>query len=71
MATGIFARWNGFLLVLKFTKLTKSELSSPHSILMQELNYMREKNIKPEIFREAKSQIRDGMCQSDVVDHNL
>ncbi len=58
---------NRFLFVSNFSKLSKSELTYPHSILMQESKDMREKNITPEIYREVKVT-HNGWC---VVDHDL
>jgi hypothetical protein len=49
------------------SKLSKSELAYPHSILMQESKDMREKNIEPEIYREVKVT-NNGCC---VLDHDL
>jgi hypothetical protein len=49
------------------SKLSKSEPTYPHSILMQESKDMREKNIKPEICREVKVT-NNGWC---VLDHDL
>jgi hypothetical protein len=47
--------------------LSKSEPACPHSILMQESKDMREKNIKPVIYREVKVTNKGW----HVVDHNL
>ena len=50
------------------SKLSKSEPTYPHSILMQESkDIMREMNIEPEIYREVKVT-KDGWC---VLDHDL
>jgi hypothetical protein len=49
------------------SKLSKSEPTYPHSILMQESKDMREKNIEAEINREVKV-INDGWC---VLNHDL
>ncbi len=57
---------DGFLYVLDTSKLSKSEPVDPHSILMQEPKDMREKNIKPEIYRKWKSQIMDGVLDHDI-----
>ena len=46
------------------SKLSKSEPVYPHSILMQEPKDMREKNIKPEIYREVKVT-NNGWCVLD------
>jgi hypothetical protein len=48
-------------------ELSESEPVYPHSILMQEPKDMREKNIEPEIYREAKVT-NNGWC---VLDHDL
>ncbi len=39
------------------SKLSKSEPTSPHSILMQEPKDMREKNIQPVIYKEEKRSV--------------
>jgi hypothetical protein len=49
------------------SKLSKSESAYPHSILIQESNDMREKNIEPEIYRDVKVT-NNGWC---VLDHDL
>ncbi len=56
-----------FFFVPNMSKLSKSEPTYPHSILMQEAKDMREKNIEPEIYREVKVT-NSGWC---VLDHNL
>jgi hypothetical protein len=57
---------DGFLFVPNFSKLSKSELTYPNSILTQEPKDMREKNIKPEIYREVK--VMNNGCQpTDVM----
>jgi hypothetical protein len=43
------------------SKLSKSEPTYPHSILMQESKDMREKNIEPGIYREVKVA-NNGWC---------
>ncbi len=40
---------DGFFFVPNMSKLSKSEPTYPHSILMQKSKDMREKNIEPEI----------------------
>jgi len=60
----IQSRWNGFLFVPNMSKLSKSEPTYPHSILMQESKDMREKNIKPEIYRDVKVT-NNGWCGLD------
>ena len=42
------------------SKLSKSESTYPHSILMQESKDMRERNIKPEIYRDVK--VTNNVC---------
>jgi hypothetical protein len=64
---GIEARWNDFLFVPNMSKLSKSEPTCPHSILMQESKDMREKKIEPEIYREVKVT-NNGCC---VLDYDL
>jgi hypothetical protein len=49
------------------SKLSKSEPTYPHSILMQESKDMREKNIESEITREVKVT-NNGWC---VLDYEL
>ncbi len=49
------------------SKLCKSELTYPHSILMQESKDMREKNTEPEIYMNVKVT-NNGWC---VLDHDL
>jgi hypothetical protein len=49
------------------SKLSKSEPTYPYSILMQESKDMREKNIEPEIYKEAKVT-NNGWC---VLDYDL
>jgi hypothetical protein len=49
------------------SKLSKSEPTYPHSILMQESKDMREKNIEPEIYWGVKIT-NNGWC---VLDHDL
>ncbi len=55
------------------SKVSKGEVLSepayPHSILMQESKDMREKNVEPEIYREVKSQIMDGVCWIMISNH--
>jgi hypothetical protein len=48
------------------SKVSESEPTYPHSILMQESKDMREKNIWPEIYREVKVTNK-GWC---VVDYD-
>ncbi len=57
----------GFLFVRNMSKLSKSEPAYPHSILKQKSKDMREKDIKPEIYREVKVT-ENGWC---VLDHDL
>lgn len=49
------------------SKLSKSEPTYPHSILMQESKDTREKNIEPEIYMDVKVT-NNGWC---VLDHDL
>ncbi len=49
------------------SKLSKSEPTYPHSILMQESKDTRVKNIEPEIYREVKVT-NNGWC---VLDYDL
>ncbi len=49
------------------SKLSKSEPTYPHSILMLESKDMREKNFEPEIYREVKVT-DNGWC---VLDRDL
>jgi hypothetical protein len=49
------------------SKLSKSEPTYPHSILMQESKVMREQNIEPEIYSEVKVTC-NACC---VVDHDF
>jgi hypothetical protein len=56
-----------FSLRPNISKLCKSEPVYPHSILMQESKDMKEKNIKPEIYREVKVSNK-GWC---VLDYDL
>jgi hypothetical protein len=58
---GYLSKMDGFLFVPNMSKLSKSEPSYPHSILMQESKDMREKNIEPEIYREVKVT-NNGWC---------
>ncbi len=53
-ATGILARWIGFLFVTNISKLSTSKPSYLHSFLMHEPKDMREKNIEPEVYREEQ-----------------
>ena len=46
------------------SELIQSEPTYPHSILMQESKDMREKNIKPEIYRDVKVT-NNGWCGLD------
>jgi hypothetical protein len=64
---GIYARWNDFLFVPNLSKLSKSEPTYPHSILMQESKDMREKNTEPEIYMDVKVTNNEWW----VLDHNL
>jgi len=57
----------GFLFVPNLSKLSKSEPTYPHSILMQESKDMREKNTEPEIYMDVKVT-NNGWC---VLDHDL
>ncbi len=56
-----------FSLLPNLSKLSKSEPTYPHSILMQKSKDMREKKIEPEIYRDVKVT-NNGYC---VLDHDL
>ena len=49
------------------SKLSKSETTYPHSLLLQESKDMREKNTEPEIYMDVKVTNNE-WC---VLDHNL
>jgi hypothetical protein len=56
-----------FLFAPNMSKLSKSEPTYPHSILMPESKDVREKKVEPEIYREVKVT-NNGWC---VLDHDL
>jgi hypothetical protein len=64
---GYLSKMECFFFVPNMYKLSKSEPTYPHSILMQESKDMREKNIEPEIYREVKVT-NNGWC---VLDRDL